>query len=128
MSFGLGTQNSDSGGRSGENRAVQRVRIDAIVKVMSTGREFVFRTRDISLKGLFLYTQVATSYPFGVGSELTLELYDHEDSATCRAVVVRVVESGSSEAHDYPTGFGLRITHIDEGNEDFLRSMLDRWQ
>ncbi|MCG8418034.1 MAG: PilZ domain-containing protein [Proteobacteria bacterium] len=105
------------------NRAAKQLRVDAIVEVLGTGREFVFRTRDISCKGLFLYTQVAKSYPFGVGSELTLELYDRKDTASCRAVVVRVVQPSSPEAKNYPTGFGLRVTRIDEGNQRALKSM-----
>ncbi|MEM9490187.1 MAG: PilZ domain-containing protein, partial [Myxococcota bacterium] len=107
-----------------DNRTAERIRIDAIVKVLSTGREFVFRTRDLSAKGLFLYTEVAMSYPFGVGSELTIELYAQEESTDFRAVVVRLVEPNTDEAKRYPTGFGLRITDIDDTNRARLRAMV----
>src|SRR5262249_16899117 len=41
-----------------ERREQPRVSIDAFVKVASEDREYVFRTRDVSLTGFFLYTRV----------------------------------------------------------------------
>jgi hypothetical protein len=86
----------------------------------------VFRTRDLSRSGLFLYTRVGHIYPFKVGSTLQLELYDYDQFVTCRAVVVRIVESGSNESEKYPTGFGLRIIEIDAANKQRLTDLLDR--
>lgn len=109
-----------------EAREAQRVKIEAFVKVSGGDREFVFRTRDLSKKGLFLYTRVGHIYPFKVGSTLTLELYDYDKFVTCKVVVVRVVEAGSAEADRYPTGFGVRIIELDDGNKATLYGMIDR--
>ncbi len=111
-----------------EAREAQRVKVEAFVKVSGGDREFVFRTRDLSKKGLFLYTRVGHIYPFKVGSTLTLELYDYDKFVACKVVVVRVVESGSAEADRYPTGFGVRIIDLDDENKATLYGMIDRAQ
>lgn len=109
------------------NRETTRLKVDAFVKVSGgNDREYVFRTRDLSGAGLFLYTKVTHIYPIKVGSRLTLELYDYDDYISCTVAVVRVVEPGSAEAENYPTGFGVKIHEIDEGNQDRLQTMLDR--
>lgn len=113
-----------SGGQ--ESRSEQRVKVDAFVKVTGADREFVFRTRDLSRNGLFLYTKVAHIYPFKVGSTLSLELYDYDQFVTCKVVVVRVVEPGSAESDRYPTGFGVRIVSIDGDNEGRLGGLIGR--
>ncbi len=42
------------------NRGAERVAVDAFVEVHGAdGQELVFRTRDLSERGLFLYTRVA---------------------------------------------------------------------
>ncbi len=109
-----------------ESRVEPRVAVDAFVKVAGADHEYVFRTRDLSRSGLFLYTRVGHIYPFKVGSTLQLELYDYDQFVTCRAVVVRVVESGSHESEKYPTGFGLRIIEIDPENKERLGHLLER--
>ena len=109
-----------------DSRADQRVKVDAFVKVSGADREFVFRTRDLSQSGLFLYTKVAHIYPFKVGSTLTLELYDYDQFVSCKVVVVRVVEPGSAESDRYPTGFGVRIVSIDDDNSGRLSGLIDR--
>lgn len=118
---------SMSGGESNA-REQERVKVEAFVKVSDTDgdHEYVFRTRDLSAGGLFLYTRVAHIYPFKVGSTLALELYDYDEFLTCTVVVVRVVESGSAEADRYPTGFGVRITQCDDANRARLGAMIDR--
>ena len=109
------------------NRETTRLKVDAFVKVSGgNDREYVFRTRDLSGAGLFLYTKVTHIYPIKVGSRLTLELYDYDDYISCTVAVVRVVEAGSVEAENYPTGFGVKIHEIDEGNQERLQTMLDR--
>jgi PilZ domain len=113
--------------RDDDNRAARRVAVDAFVKVRGEGsREFVFRTRDLSESGLFLYTRVGHSYPFRVGSSLDLELYDYDEYVTCEVVVVRVVEPGSAEAEHYPTGFGVRISSMATEQRQRLAAMLAR--
>ena len=107
-------------------RSAPRVNVEAFVKISGAEREFVLRTRDLSESGLFLYTKVAHIYPFRVGSTLTLELYDYDCSVSCQVVVVRVVEPGSKEADDYPTGFGVKITEINPESRQQLRTMLER--
>lgn len=107
-------------------REAKRVKVDAFVKVSGADREFVFRTRDLSKNGLFLYTKVAHIYPFKVGSTLTLELYDYDQFVSCKVVVVRVVEPSSAEADKYPTGFGVRIVDIDDGNRETLEALISR--
>jgi hypothetical protein len=102
------------------------VKVDAFVKITGADREFVFRTRDLSRAGLFLYTRVALTYPFRIGSTLSLELYDYDRYVACRVVVVRVVEQDSAEADQYPTGFGVRIVEIDDANRARLDEMIER--
>jgi len=114
--------------RGNHTRSAERVKVEAFVKILGSerDREFVFRTRDLSANGLFLYTRVAHIYPFKVGSTLTLELYDYDRFVTARVVVVRIVEQNSAEADHYPTGFGVRIVEMDEDNRARLTEMLDR--
>jgi len=108
-------------------RSAERVRVDAFVKVHGAdGQELVFRTRDLSEHGLFLYTKVARAYPFKVGSTLALELYDYDEAVMCKVVVVRVVESGTTESSTYPTGFGVRIVECDDAARVRLDHMIAR--
>jgi PilZ domain len=108
-------------------RAAERVRVDAFVKIHGAdGQELVFRTRDLSAHGLFLYTRVARAYPFKVGSTLALELYDYDQQVTCKVVVVRVVEQGSPESETAPTGFGVKIVDCDDASRIALATMIDR--
>jgi hypothetical protein len=108
-------------------RSAERVRVDAFVKVHGAdGQELVFRTRDLSEHGLFLYTRVARVYPFKVGSALQLELYDYDQAVIVKVVVVRVVEPNSVESASYPTGFGVRIVEITEPARRTLAAMIER--
>lgn len=108
-------------------RGAERVRVDAFVKVAGAdGQELVFRTRDLSAQGLFLYTKVARSYPFKVGSTLQLELYDYDHHVACKVVVVRVVEPGSPESETFPTGFGVKIVDLDGAGRASITAMIDR--
>lgn len=108
-------------------RENERVKVDAFVKVNGgNDREYVFRTRDLSEGGLFLYTKVTHIYPIKVGSRLTLELYDFDEYISCTVVVMRVVEPDSSESAEFPTGFGVKIHDIDEQNQQRLAAMLSR--
>jgi c-di-GMP-binding flagellar brake protein YcgR len=109
-----------------DHRREPRVAVDAFVKIAGQEREFVFRTRDLSKGGLFLYTKVGHVYPFKVGSTLALELYDYDRFVNCKVVVVRVVQQDSPEAGRYPTGFGVRIVEIDETSRQHLDEMLAR--
>jgi len=109
------------------NRESPRVAVDAFVKVRGHGdREFVFRTRDPSESGLFLYTRVGHAYPFRVGATLDLELYDYDESVHCEVLIVRVVEPGSAESDHYPTGFGVRISGMAAEHRLRLGTMLTR--
>ena len=109
------------------NRSAERVSVDAFVIVRGErGEELVFRTRDLSEQGLFLYTKVARVYPFVVGTTLDVELYDFDDSLECKVVVVRVVEQGSAEAGQYPTGFGVRIVDLEPGSAQKLDGLIKR--
>lgn len=107
-------------------RSAVRVRVEAFVKVEDETREYVFRTRDLSEGGLFLYTKVAHIYPFEVGSSLKLELYDYNEYVSCRVVVARVVAPTSTEAEEYPVGFGVRIVEISDEDRDKLKGILAR--
>lgn len=109
-------------------RGAERVAVDAFVKVSGAdGQELVFRTRDLSDTGLFLYTKVARAYPIKVGSTLQLELYDFDQHVACKVVVVRVVESGSAESDKFPTGFGVKIVECDDAAREALRTMISRF-
>ena len=108
-------------------RAAERVRVDAFVKIHGEdGQELVFRTRDLSDQGLFLYTKVARVYPFKVGSTLALDLYDYDQAVSCKVVVVRVVDPGTPENDTFPAGFGVRIVECDEASRQALARMIDR--
>jgi len=108
-------------------RSAERVRVDAFVKVHGAdGQELVFRTRDLSEHGLFLYTKVARAYPFKVGSTLALDLYDYDEAVECKVVVVRIVESGTTESSTYPTGFGVRIVECSDDARVRLDHMIAR--
>jgi len=108
-------------------RERERVRVDAFVRVQGAdGQEVVFRTRDLSEQGLFLYTKVARVYPFKVGSTLLLELDGGGQQVTCKAVVVRVVDPGSPESATFPTGFGVRIVDCDAVSRAVLVTMIER--
>jgi PilZ domain len=112
---------------SERERAAERVAVDAFVIVRGAdGQELVFRTRDLSDQGLFLYTRVARMYPFVVGSTMQVEIYDYDQHLTCKVVVVRVVESGSAESGTFPTGFGVRIVECDEPSRAVLAAMIAR--
>jgi hypothetical protein len=109
------------------NRSAERVSVEAFVIVKGErGEELVFRTRDLSEQGLFLYTKVARVYPFQIGTKLDLELYDYDESLECKVVVVRVVEQGSSESAQYPTGFGVRIVDLDPPSKQKLDGLIKR--
>jgi hypothetical protein len=108
-------------------RSAERVQVDAFVKVHGAdGQELVFRTRDLSEHGLFLYTKVARAYPFKIGSTLQLELYGYDEAVVCKVVVVRVVEHGTTESSTYPTGFGVRIVEVDADARTRLDHMIGR--
>jgi hypothetical protein len=108
-------------------RGAERVAVDAFVKVHGAEDEqLVFRTRDLSEHGLFLYTQVARIYPIKVGSSLQLELDGAGQAVACTVVVVRVVEPGTDEAAKFPTGFGVRITECDDVGRSALATMVRR--
>lgn len=110
-------------------REDERVKVDAFVKVSGRGdREYVFRTRDLSAKGLFLYTRVTHIYPIQVGSKLTLEVYDYDQAIACSVVVARVVEPSSDESEDFPTGFGVRIADISDDDASRLQGLIQRLQ
>jgi hypothetical protein len=113
-----------SEGRPG--RQHPRVTVDAFVKILGADREFVFRTRDLSEGGLFLGTRVGHLYPFEVGSPLHIALYDYDQTVELRAVVVRVVEPGTTEAEQFPSGFGCRIVELDGENRERLAAMIQR--
>jgi hypothetical protein len=112
---------------SGQQRSDPRVAVDAFVKVSGTDKEYVFRTRDLSKSGLFLYTKVGHIYPFRVGSTLQLELYDYDQFVSCKVVVVRIVQGGSEESKSYPTGFGVRILSMDDQSRARLEAMINRF-
>jgi hypothetical protein len=122
------TDSSDKSPPFDRERSAKRVQVEAFVKVSGADREFVLRTRDLSLTGLFLYTKVAHIYPFKVGSTLNLELYDYDSFVSLKVVVVRVVEPDSPESEKYPAGFGARIVEVDDNNRQRLTSMLSRIQ
>ena len=109
-----------------ERREQPRVSIDAFVKIASEDREYVFRTRDVSMTGFFLFTRVGHIYPFKIGATLRVELYDYDQFVECKAVIVRVVREGSPESEKYPLGFGLRIVDISAEAKTRLDGMLKR--
>jgi hypothetical protein len=119
---------SDPGRPREQSRQSNRVAVDAFVKLTGSDGEFVFRTRDLSTGGLFLYTRVAHTYPFGTGARLQLELYDYDEVVACEVEVVRIVQPGSAESGSYPTGFGVRICRISSEARGRLERMIVKAQ
>jgi c-di-GMP-binding flagellar brake protein YcgR len=115
-------------GRPGPDRQHPRFTVDAFVRVLGAtgGREFVFRVRDLSQGGMFLYTKVGHLYPFHEGTALTIELFDYDQAVEFKAVIVRIVQAESSEAERFPLGFGVKIVEIDEANRVRLDALLER--
>lgn len=111
---------------TGSARDGERVSVDAFVKAASGGHELVFRTRDLSRSGLFLYTRVAHTYPFKLGSRLHIELFDYDQAIALEVVVARVVEPGSPESDRFPTGFGVRIVDPDDPTRARLEALIER--
>ncbi len=112
---------------SSDKRDQPRVRVEAFVKVLGAGpREYVFRTRDVSKNGLFLYTKVGHIYPIKKGTELQIEIYDYDRPIIARGVVARVVQAGDGEPSEYSSGFGVRILEMDETSQDHLDAFVDR--
>lgn len=111
---------------SGTPRDGERVQLDAFVKAAAGDTELVFRVRDLSRSGLFLYTRVARSYPFRAGSKLHLELFDFDQTISLQAVVARVVEPGSPESEVAPTGFAVRIVEASPGDQARLEALIER--
>lgn len=109
-------------------RSAARVAVEAFVRIRAGGSEseYVFRTRDLSRTGFFLYTRVPHAYPLAPGTPIELELFDYDGAVACRCVVARVVEEGSPEAAHYPVGFGVKIVEIDAKNRERLGAMLER--
>jgi hypothetical protein len=107
-------------------RQHERVAVDAFVKISGNRREFVFRTRDLSRAGLFLYTKVGHLYPFEVGSTLDIELYDFDGAVEIGGVVARIVQPGSPEALKFPLGFGVRIVRVAEEDLTRLDDLIER--
>jgi|SRR5438132_8039224 len=117
---------SADGGREG--RQHPRVHIDAFVRILGADHEYVFRTRDLSVGGLFLYTRVGHMYPFYVGAPLLIELYDFDHAVEFKAMVVRIVQPGTPEAEQFPSGFGVKIVELDDANRVRLLSLIERAQ
>ena len=59
---------------------------------------------------------------------LSIELYDYDCTVELKAVVVRIVESGSQEAERFPTGFALKLVEIDDANRRRLEELISRAQ
>ncbi|MBK9035915.1 MAG: PilZ domain-containing protein [Myxococcales bacterium] len=110
----------------GTPRDGERVALDAFVKAAAGDTELVFRVRDLSRSGLFLYTRVARTYPFRPGTTLSIELFDFDQTLTLKVVVARVVEPGSPESETSPTGFGVRIVDADPATRTRLEALIDR--
>jgi c-di-GMP-binding flagellar brake protein YcgR len=109
-----------------DKRQHERVTVDAFVRVEGGERAYVFRTRDISQGGLFLYTRVGHIYPFKVGNVVSIELYDYDRFARAKAVVVRVVRDATPEAERFPLGFGLRFIEVAADDRKVLDDMIER--
>jgi hypothetical protein len=116
---------------SSDGRQHPRVVVDAFVRIISSDksdREYVFRTRDLSMGGLFLYTRIGHLYPFFVGAALSIELYDYDQAVEFKAMVVRIVEPGTPESERFPSGFGVKIVELDDANRTRLVSLIERAQ
>ena len=109
-----------------EKRQHARVTIDAFVRIAGADRSYVFRTRDVSQGGLFLYTRVGHLYPFKVGHVLSIELYDYDRFIVAKAVVVRIVRDQTTEAERFPLGFGVRFVEMSPEDRQALHAMIER--
>jgi hypothetical protein len=114
------SQPQDSG------RRAKRVSVDSMVLVRSVTTDRVFRTRDLSETGAFIFTKVTAGNSFEVGQAVELQLTGTIDgravAVRCGAEIVRAVAPGTTEERAFPTGLGVRITSCDPAN----RALLDR--
>jgi hypothetical protein len=108
------------------SRAHLRSPIDVFVRIVGADRDYAFRTRDVSAGGLFLYTRVGHLYPFKVGATLTVELLDGERVISVGGEVIRCVQSGTSEAEQYPAGFAVRLMPLTDEETNALQDLIDR--
>ncbi len=109
-------------------RTAERVSIDSMVLVRSVAADRVFRTRDVSTTGCFIFTKVTNGAPFEVGQAVELQLTGSLDgrgvSIRCQGAIARAVEPGSAEAQAFPTGLGVRITSCDAADRVQLERLL----
>ena len=109
-------------------RSAERVALDSMVLVRSVSTDRVFRTRDLSTTGCFIFTKVTGGVAFEIGQAVELQLTGTIDgravSVRCSGEIARSVEPGTSEAQKFPTGLGVRITSCDPANRDQLERLL----
>ena len=109
-------------------RSAERVALNSMVLVRTESTDRVFRTRDLSATGCFIFTKVTGGAPFEIGEAVELQLTGTIDgspvSLRCSGEIARTVEPGTSEAETFPTGLGVRITACDPANLDQLQRLL----
>jgi len=100
-----------------EKRKHGRVTISANVNFSSENNFYAGETRDISLGGLFLVTDVAVP----IGSELTVLLKLPTHVLSLRTEVVWTVAEGTKS-----TGLGLRFIHLPTGAKQEIEAFMEQ--
>jgi ubiquinone biosynthesis protein len=108
-----------------DRRGARRLDVDALVEGTRAGRRYLFRTRDLSTSGLYIYTPIGHVYPFAVGEELAVELRHRDTTLRCQVIIARVIVEGTDEAYRFPPGFGCRFVHLDDAARATLERLLD---
>ncbi|MEZ4364878.1 MAG: PilZ domain-containing protein [Kofleriaceae bacterium] len=107
-----------------EARAAARVELDSPVMIRRGDDDLLYRSRDLSATGLFLWSPHGDVRTAAVGEQLELLVHAMARPVRCRGEVARVVEPGSPEWASYPTGMGVRIVACAEADRAALDALL----
>ncbi|MEZ4369096.1 MAG: hypothetical protein R2939_22855 [Kofleriaceae bacterium] len=94
-------------------RAAERYALDSIAIVRGVGAQ-VFKLRDLSELGVFMWSSTRPLFDLRLGRTFDVDLFTHDESMRCHAVIVRLVEPGTREAFRHPHGFAARLIYGDQ--------------
>lgn len=100
-------------------RAAERFRLDSIAIVRGSGGQ-VFRTRDLSELGVFLFSRSAPLFPLVPGHTFDLDVFGRTLAVRCRAVIARIAVPGGREEASHPHGFAARLLYGDHARPRIL--------
>ena len=106
----------------------KRVSLSSMVLVRTLSMDRVFRARDVSSTGCFLFTKITAGTDLDVGAPVQLQLSGVVGGVAvavrCTGVIARHATPGTVEHDEFPTGVGVRITACDPANSELLEQLL----